>query len=245
MTKRIDFASLSRKAAFAASEARRLAGAVRRGFRHDLQHASESYSQEGEDLVLKRAFEGRPSGFYVDVGAHHPMRFSNTYIFYRSGWRGINIDATPGSMEAFRRERPLDINIEVAISDRPEVLRYFTFHEGALNTFSEELARSRQVDSGYTLKGIVDVRAEPLADVLDRYLPPGQVIDFLTVDVEGWDLRALQSSNWDRFRPEIVVAEALRLELEEILTGELAGYLRSKGYRLFAKTYNSVMFRRA
>jgi FkbM family methyltransferase len=226
-----------------ASEARRLAGALRRSARADLVYLSESYAQEGEDLVLKRAFEGRSSGFYVDVGAHHPMRFSNTYIFYRAGWRGINIDATPGSMEAFRKERPRDINVEIAISDRPEALKYFTFHEAALNTFSEELARSRQTDSGYPLKGVVEVRAEPLADVLQRHVPAGQAIDFLTVDVEGWDLRALQSNDWQRFRPEIVVAEVLGLELEEILKGDLAGYLRQKGYRPFAKTFNSVMFR--
>jgi hypothetical protein len=74
-----------------------------------------SYAQEGEDMVLRRIFEDQPLGFYVDVGAHHPVRFSTTYFFYRRGCRGINIDATPGSMDAFRRLRPRDINLEVAI----------------------------------------------------------------------------------------------------------------------------------
>jgi len=53
----------------------------------------KSYSQEGEDLILLRIFEKKRIGFYVDVGSHHPFRFSNTYLFYRLGWRGINIDA--------------------------------------------------------------------------------------------------------------------------------------------------------
>ena len=51
-----------------------------------------SYSQEGEDMVLKRIFDKQTKGFYIDVGAHHPKRFSNTYNFYLKGWKGINID---------------------------------------------------------------------------------------------------------------------------------------------------------
>jgi len=65
----------------------------------------ESYAQEGEDLVLARLLEPVGKGFYVDVVAHHPFRFSNTFLFYRMGWRGINIDAMPGSMRPFRRHR--------------------------------------------------------------------------------------------------------------------------------------------
>jgi len=76
-----------------------------------------SYSQNGEDRALWRYFEGQRDGFYVDIGAHHPFRFSNTYIFYKSGWRGINVDAMPNSMRAFRRYRKHDINIECAVGN--------------------------------------------------------------------------------------------------------------------------------
>src|SRR5690554_6253894 len=76
----------------------------------------KSYSQEGEDILLEKLFEGKNDGFYVDVGAHHPRRFSNTYLLYRRGWRGINIDAMPGSMAEFRRLRGRDINLEIPIS---------------------------------------------------------------------------------------------------------------------------------
>jgi len=76
-----------------------------------------SYSQEGEDLILERFFEGMNTGFYVDVGAFHPKRFSNTYIFYKKGWHGINIDARPGSMKLFNFVRPRDINLEIPISN--------------------------------------------------------------------------------------------------------------------------------
>ena len=71
------------------------------------------YSQQGEDIILHRMFEWQEQGFYIDVGAHHPTRFSNTYKFYKRGWTGINVDAMPGSMTAFNRLRPKDINIEL------------------------------------------------------------------------------------------------------------------------------------
>ena len=77
--------------------------------------ATKSYSQEGEDLLLRRIFEHQKIGFYVDVGAHHPFRFSNTYLLYKRGWRGINIDAMPGSMRLFRKFRPRDTNIECGV----------------------------------------------------------------------------------------------------------------------------------
>src|SRR3954469_4320493 len=79
-------------------------------------NARIAFSQEGEDLLLARMFEHQSEGFYVDVGAHHPQRFSNTHLLHQRGWRGINIDATPGSMAAFRRARPHDVNLEIAIA---------------------------------------------------------------------------------------------------------------------------------
>lgn len=60
-----------------------------------------------------KSFRKKKIGFYVDVGAHHPMRFSNTYFFYRMGWSGINIDAMPGSMKEFKKYRRRDINLEL------------------------------------------------------------------------------------------------------------------------------------
>ena len=80
-------------------------------------HSRRAYSQEGEDLILHRVFENQNTGFYVDVGAHHPVRFSNTYFFYLRGWSGINIDAAPGSIRKFAWKRRRDLNLEAALTD--------------------------------------------------------------------------------------------------------------------------------
>ena len=105
-------------------------------------YATKIYSLEGEDMILARIFEGKRDGFYVDVGAHHPKRFSNTYYFYKLGWNGINIDAMPNSMKAFKKERPRDINLELAINETNEKLTYYAFNDSALNGFSKDLSEN-------------------------------------------------------------------------------------------------------
>jgi len=131
------------------------------------------YSQEGEDLILDRLLEHRAEGFYVDVGAHHPVRFSNTYLFYRRGWRGINIDAMPGSMRKFERVRPHDINIECGVADNTGRLTYYRFDEPALNTFDATEAQLKNKPP-YRLLDTLEVSVERLDSLLERHLPAGR-----------------------------------------------------------------------
>lgn len=205
-------------------------------------HALLSYSQEGEDMILRRIFEGKQKGFYVDVGAHHPQRFSNTYFFYVRGWRGINIDAMPGSMELFNAIRPGDINVEAAIASEKREMTYFMFNDPALNSFHEELSRSRD-QTAYRIIDTKTVFTRTLAEVLDEYLAPDQEIDFLSVDVEGLDLEALKSNNWDKYRPYCVLVECVDHSLEGIEKSDVYEYLKEKNYDLFAKTANTLIFR--
>jgi Methyltransferase FkbM domain len=205
------------------------------------QHSS--WSQEGEDLILARVFGDRREGFYVDVGAHHPKRFSNTYFFYRRGWSGINIDAMPGSMCAFNRVRPRDKNIELGIGIQHGKLDYYLFNEPALNGFAKELSVNRdQSGSPYKIIGTKTIDIRPLSQVLDEHLPANQVIDFMSVDVEGLDLDVLKSSNWARYRPKYVLAEILDSSLHEIQKHEVAEFMSSVGYRIYAKCVHTAIF---
>jgi FkbM family methyltransferase len=204
--------------------------------------AVKSYSQEGEDMILRRIFSGRQTGFYVDVGAHHPRRFSNTYYFYKLGWSGINIDATPGSMTLFRRWRPRDINLELAVGSENTELVLFLFNEPALNTFDAALARSR--DQGpYRIVREQKIPVQPLAAVLEAYLPTHRPIDFLSVDVEGMDLNVLQSNDWERFRPECVLVECFGANLLDLVHEPANQFLCERGYQAVAKTVNTVIFK--
>jgi FkbM family methyltransferase len=201
------------------------------------------YGQDGEDLILDRLLERQTEGFYVDVGAHHPVRFSNTYLFYKRGWRGINIDAMPGSMRKFERVRPFDINIECGVAGRAGKLAYHRFNEPALNTFDAAEAQHKNRPP-YQLLDIVEVAVERLDALLNRHLPAGRQIDFLTVDVEGKDEEVLRSNDWSRYRPRFILAETLRTDMLNLDECPVVQFLSSVGYRPVGKAYNTTFFAR-
>ena len=89
-----------------------------------LSYGVRAYSSEGEDLILKRIFDKKKKGVYIDVGAHHPFRVSNTYLLYKRNWTGINIDPLPGSKALFNKHRPKDINLEIGVSVVKQQLTY-------------------------------------------------------------------------------------------------------------------------
>ena len=196
-------------------------------------------------MVLARIFETRARGFYVDVGAHHPQRFSNTYFFYLRGWRGINIDAAPGSMKPFEAARPGDINLEIPISDSRQVLTYYAFNEPALNSFSREVAAERDGLGTYRIVSETQLETRTLAEVLGEHVAPGTEIDFMSVDVEGLDYQVLKSNDWSRFRPRVVLVEDLNVaSLDGVGESPSARLLRDVGYRATAKTFYTLFFTR-
>lgn len=207
-------------------------------------YALKSYSQEGEDMILRRLFEKQKTGFYVDVGAHHPKRFSNTFFFYKKGWSGINIDAMPNSMSLFNKIRSRDSNLEIPISDKKQTLKYYMFNEPALNGFSKELAEKRDGKNNYKIISEKDMETSTLKKILVKYLPSGQEIDFMSIDVEGLDLQVLKSNNWERFRPKFVLIEILGSSINDMTDAKEYKYLAEVGYEIFAKTVNTVIFQR-
>ena len=206
-------------------------------------YSLKTYSQEGEDLILNRILGDKKKGFYVDVGAHHPKRFSNTYFFYKKGWNGINIDAMPGSMKLFNIYRSKDINLEIPISSRPQNLTYHLFDEPALNGFSNKLSQKRNKISSYSLLSTIELKTDTLSNVLDTYLKADQKIDFMTIDVEGLDFEVLKSNNWEKYRPSIILIEILVKNLNQINSDEIHLFLKEKKYELFAKTYNTTFYK--
>jgi len=205
-------------------------------------YATLSYSQEGEDLILKRIFEGQKTGFYVDVGAHHPKRFSNTYLFYKMGWRGINIDAMPGSMNAFKEMRPTDINIEFPVSDKEEILTFYIFNEPALNTFSYEQAKKKDGYKNFKIERKVRLTTRRLDQILIQNLPANSQIDFISIDVEGFDLNVLKSNDWTQYSPKVILIESFSDDLQDVMRSEIFQFLKGKGYSIFAKSFNTLFF---
>jgi len=189
---------------------------------------------------LRRACE---PGFYVDVGAHHPKRISSTRWFYQHGWHGINIDAAPGSMEAFRRARPRDVNLELLISDGDAVMEFLQWPTASgLNTVTPRNALfSTQAVGQEPVRTFIKSRS--LDAVLSEYVPTGANIDFMTIDVEGHEIHALRSNDWDRFRPELVLVENHGFDVALPNNSSVYGFMTSVGYELYAWLRPTLVFR--
>lgn len=206
---------------------------------HLLQrYARATFSQEGEDIVLQRLLEHDAPGIYVDVGAHHPSRFSNTRLLYDQGWHGLNIDALPGSMSAFRKARPRDVNVEIGVALEPGTATYWQFVEPALSTFDGEVAASRLGD-GHALSQRIEVRVDTLDHLIDKHLGT-MAVDVLLVDAEGSDLDVLSSFDWNRHNPRVVVVESTERVCD--LSKGPAAFLSQRGYTLYAATGLSRVF---
>jgi FkbM family methyltransferase len=195
----------------------------------------QSYSQCGEDMILDVIF-GKKKGFYIDVGANNPVEQSNTMYLYKKGWSGINIDATPGSMKRFNRLRKRDINLEIAISSEEKSLTFYMFNPSFYNTFEKRIS----VEYKDRLIGVKEIKTTPLSKVLDKHLGD-KIIDFLTIDVEGYDLDILKSNNWEKYRPKVVLIEFLCYSQGEI-TSNIHDFLVSCGYKFLCNTPTNAFF---
>ena len=167
-----------------------------------------SYAHNGEDVRLARAFEGRNTGFYVDVGAHDPVIFSITKHFYDRGWHGLNIDADEDAADRIREARPRDVTVNVGVSNQPGSLTFYRAGRNAagLNSFSsEEVARHRASGFRFSERSVAVTTLAQLASEHVR-----EPIDFMTIDVEGFEREVLEGADFQRYRPKIVLVESTR-----------------------------------
>lgn len=190
-----------------------------------------SYSQNGEDLIIEKIVNKRGKGFYVDVGAYDPDRFSNTKRFYLKGWRGINIEPNPNSFLKFKNDRARDINLNIGIAKKNGYLDFFTMFPDTLSTFSKTVVRQYQAE-GFELVSVTQIKVMTLSDIFRKY--KAYKIDFMSVDTEGYDLTVLKSNDWVKFRPRVVILETsglLRLEK----------FMLSKSYKkVYENKLNSI-----
>lgn len=212
--------------------------------RHLPDRVPLSYAQNGEDTFLFSILEPQETGFYVDVGAFEPRRFSNTYGFYLKGWHGLVVDAQPNFKASFNRVRPRDIAVECGVSDKEETLTYHTFEEGAMNTFEdEELDKMVNVHK-CPPTATHRIHCKPLSAIIDQYAPKDIAIDLLSIDVEGMDFKVLQSLDWKRQAPKIVIIED-KGPIAETPDTLASKFLASQGYDLIFKNNRNAIYQKA
>lgn len=184
------------------------------------------FAQFGEDAVLAELFRDTSHGIYVDVGAHHPYRYSNTYLLHQKGWHGTNIDPNPHSIRLFHNARPQDKNICRGVGNAGTLV-YYQFSDPAVNTFKEEEAHKWMGKPFLKFLGTVEVNIQPLSELVEGPL------DLLSVDAEGMDLEVLESYDW-RHSPKVIVVEG----------SSSKEFLSQKGYLLHIQCGPSYIYQK-
>lgn len=201
------------------------------------------FSQEGEDILLNHILQNKKNGFYIDVGAHHPQKYSNTYLFYLNGWKGINIEANPESFEKFNLIRKRDINLNMAITEDGRDIEFNIFNARGMSTANQNLANAYESNKEYFVEKKIQLKSKALKNILDEHMPLNTEIDFISIDVEGLDLEVLKSNNWNKYIPKWILIEDQKKNIEECLKGDIHNYLVNKNYKFIARTHNTSFYK--
>jgi len=210
---------------------------------------SKSYSQCGEDMVLKFLLglqKNNKKWLWMDIGAHHPTWINNTAHFYEQGYHGINIEADPRLFQRFYYERKKDLNLNIAIADEAGIMNFYIMDSTTLNTLSVKEAHEHE-KLGHKIVEIIPVKTMSIADVLDNYCE-GIFPDFLSLDAEGYDLTILKSIAWEKSYPKVICVEnipylpILKNYFASMQENELSKYLESKNYSIIAFTLINTIF---
>ena len=191
-----------------------------------------SYAQTGEDRIIEHYLhymDRTRTGFYVDIGCHHPFRGSNTLNLYSRGWRGVVVDGNPELIALFKRVRPRDTAICAVVSDQERPVTFTLAKRPELSTLSSNFERDWIGESGVNKR--VTVSAVTLQTIMRENKVPS-TFDLLSIDVEGHDYEALTSFNIDAFRPRIVVIEMHGFLPASQSTNRIYCYLEQKNYQL-------------
>lgn len=212
-------------------------------FRHAARR-KVSYAQCGEDLIIDYAARtlGIEGGRYLDIGAHHPTYLSNTFHFYRQGWRGVCIEPDASLLPPFHKLRSRDTLLNVGIGARAGEQDFYVMSTPTLNTFSRSEAE-RYVSYGKErIERILRVPIMAVRQLIGEYFPsPPQIV---SLDVEGLDFEILQAFDFEHVRPQIFCVETLTYAEDgsERKLGEIVAYMEGRDYFSYADTYVNTIF---
>ena len=195
----------------------------------------KSYAMDGEDLAIDQYIEKKEKGFYVDIGAHHPIHRNNTQLLFNKGWSGINIDVNQFSIDLFNFLRPDDLNLLTAISDKEgEISFYYQKKFSQLNTTDKKIANEHFQGNFQERK----VKCQTIQNILDQSRYKNRKIDFLNIDVEGAEMKVLETLNFEIYDPSLICIEILGYrELSEekreieIKHSKIYKFLENRGYK--------------
>ena len=207
----------------------------------------KSYSFGSVDLLINYYFKNKQKGVYLDVGCQHPISNNNTYLLYKKGWSGINIDLDFKSIQLFNLARSSDVNINATVSSGEFTKDLFFYHDKSpINTIEKKIA-------DYQSAKVTEVRSvetKTLNDILTDNLI--NKVDYLNIDVEGHEIDVLNGFDINKFSPDIVSVEFLDLamkklefknnNLKNVLNSSIYEYMTKNGYGLINWNHADLIF---
>jgi FkbM family methyltransferase len=189
-----------------------------------------SFSNWGIDMMADFFFKKLKTGVYIDVGCNHPFINNNTYPLYKKGWNGINIDIDFSLIDCFNFYRSDDHNCLVGASDQEgESELYFYHNRAAKNTLSKDI--------GITSKEIKKIRTNTLNNIIKNSKYQDKKINFLSIDVEGYELKVLKGFDLKKYKPDLIVVEFLQPKIKEISEQNINAVLKSDLYEYMIKNH--------
>jgi hypothetical protein len=187
-------------------------------------------------LIVDYIFKNKNNGFYLDVGSQHPISNNNTYLLFKRGWSGINIDLDKKNIDLFNTARPNDINLNSAISsDVAEKKLYFYHDKSPINTLNKVVSDFQTA----SVKEIKKIKTTTL-DIALQNLKFNNKIDYMNLDVEGHEMDIFKAFNLSLYKPSVISVEFLDLDmkflefknnnLQRIVNSDLYKHLLNNNY---------------
>ena len=174
--------------------------------RHKSYLKRTQYSQWGEDQFINQFFKDKIDGIYLDIGCFHPVMYSNTCLLHRKGWRGINIDINPTSIDLFNILRPKDTNLCTTINEIKETFEiYYDDPFSPVNTLDKQFYENLENKNNKNTKKLF-VESKSMQEILN-ISKIDKSIDFINLDVEGMDYKILKNINLNQLKPKLVSIE--------------------------------------
>jgi len=199
------------------------------------QRYNISFSKSGDDLQLMKLINQSTPGTYVDIGCWHPVKASNSFFFSLRNWKGICIDPNPELEKLYKKFRPNDVFVNCAVGETDANLNYYMLSDNnsSMNTLNLDFLKKHDLEKD--IKKTITIPTFSLKEILDKNISVNDRLDFFDVDVEGFDLQVLQSNDWEKYRPKVVVTET-DISIKEDVVSEITTFLESVNYRLVGKT---------
>lgn len=206
-----------------------------------------SYSQSGEDLIIKRTLSRMniPKPVYLDIGGNDPVKLNNTYLLYKTGGKGVVVEPNPNYISDYKKKRPKDHLITAGVSPNGgNTLIFYLLSNPALSTFDRDLAQ-RIVDSNkLEIIDEIEIPITGINELLENNFS-ASLPNFVSLDIEGWDYDVLKCFDFESFHPELFCVETISHRLAGVSQKKekpIFEIMEKHGYMVFADTYINTVF---